>query len=172
MTYVWDDVAEGEVADPGQINELGQTVEDHDATLAAITQAVGETVGQSDVTFTTTETLIDSITFTSAGPSARYELAWSGNLVVGAANDTIRFRMRYKAGATLDSAGTAFHNVRRSNNSTSDVADQYLVRTVTGIPAGQTTIGVLGVRDAGTGTATIQGAPSTQERMLTLKRTA
>lgn len=102
---------------------------------------------------TTTETVLDSITFT-AQAGARYELVWNGNLRSSIAADVAQVRFRYQAGPTLTIAGTQFYITQV--NFPNAVANQATAfnfnKTVSGIAAGQTTIGITTVRTGGSGT--------------------
>lgn len=114
---------------------------------------IDEIVRTTAVTgITTTETLLDQITFTSLGPDVRYKLTWVGTIQSSVAGDGMRIRARWNAGVNVDSSGTLF--TQREVNA--DVINKgmvfTLVKTVTGIPAGTASIGVLAVRGSGTGT--------------------
>lgn len=118
--------------------------------------------------FTTTETVLDYVTFTAVA-GATYQLWCSTSLQSTVAADLIRFRMRYLAGASLTTSGTEFHVVTLN----ADIAakGQYIstMRPVSGIAAGQTSIGVTAVRDTGTGTISSFGA-STAVNVIQLWR--
>lgn len=100
-------------------------------------------------TFTTTETVLDFITFTAVS-TARYTLWCSTSLQSSVAADLVDFRFRYLAGATLTTSGTEFHHVLPN----CDVANkgQWIstMRSITGL-SGQYSIGVTAVRSSGTG---------------------
>ena len=102
---------------------------------------------------TTTETELDQITFDSRGPDVRYKLTWVGTVQSSVANDSIRLKGRWGEGVgPLTAADTQF----TSRDVNADVAGRgqvfTLVKTVTGIPAGFTVIGVTAVRSGGSGT--------------------
>lgn len=102
---------------------------------------------------TTTETQLDAITFESRGPDVRYKITWVGTVQSTVANDSIRLKGRWVVNfGPLSAADTQF----TSRDVNADVAGRgqvfTLVKTVTGIPAGLTTIGVTAVRSGGTGT--------------------
>jgi len=118
---------------------------------------VDETTRTSSVgPFTNTETLLDQITF-SAVAGARYKLTWDGTVQSSVANDLVALRPRWKAGATLDSAGTLFTEREVNIDIAARGMGRTVVATVTGITAGQASIGILAVRTGGTGNITAFG---------------
>lgn len=104
--------------------------------------------------FTTTETIVDTLTFTSLGPTVRYKFTYCASCQSTVGNDAVSIRLRYQAGAALTIAGTL---IETSELTMPTIVRSFpLVRTkvVTGIAAGQTTIGVGLIRALGTGTLT------------------
>lgn len=111
---------------------------------------IDEVTRTSTVPAFTAETLLDQITFNAAS-NVRYRLTWVGTMQSTVAGDGMGLRMRWKTGATLDSTGTLVTE-REINADVINKGMVYtLVQTITGITAGQTSIGVLGVRHSGTG---------------------
>jgi len=105
-----------------------------------------------------TEIITDSITFTSLGPTIRYKLSFYGNCQSTVGNDAVSIRFRYQAGAALTIAGTQFDISELTMPTIVRSFPLVRSRTVTGIAAGQTTIGVGMIRVLGTGTLTSTGA--------------
>lgn len=127
---------------------------------------VSESVRQvGSGTFTTTETILDTITFTAIA-GLRYKLTWIGNgqdTVV----ENVEFRMRYLAGPTLTTAGTLFYNGTFAVQIAGKSVSLAYVKTVNGIAAGQTTIGVSMVRASG-GSGTVQSFASASSQAVLL----
>lgn len=120
---------------------------------------VSELVRTSNVTFTTTETVLDFITFTAVA-GVRYKLSWNGNLRSAVVNDTGRILFRWQVGGTLTTGGTLLWQTN-VNIGVSGANGQQLImpfRCVTGIPAGTASIGVTAIRDTGTGLWTSAGS--------------
>lgn len=118
-------------------------------------------------TFTTLETIIDTITFTAIA-GVRYKLTWIGN-GQSSATDLLEVRMRYQAGPALTTAGTLFYNGTFAVQIAGKSVSLAYTKTVTGIAAGQTTIGVGMFRSAG-GTGTVQSfASATSQAVLLLE---
>lgn len=112
----------------------------------------------SSAGFTTTELITDSVTFTSLGTSIKYKLNYFGNCQSSVGNDAVSIRLRYQAGPTLTNVGTQFDI---SEFTMPTIVRSFPVvrsKVVTGIAAGQTTIGVGMVRVTGTGTLTSTGS--------------
>jgi hypothetical protein len=101
-------------------------------------------------TFTTTETVLDQITFTAKN-ALRYKLTWVGTIQSSVLNDGLGLRCRWIAGSSLTSSGTLFSTREINANVAGKGQAITIVKTVTGITDGEATIGVLGVRDSGTG---------------------
>lgn len=112
---------------------------------------VGETTRVvSSAGFTTTETVLDTVTFI-AETTTRYMVESVLSMQSTVAADTVQIRFRWQAGAVLTAAGTEFHSVLPNMDIAGRGGLQTLIRTVTGL-SGQVTVGTTAVRDAGTGT--------------------
>lgn len=105
----------------------------------------------------TTETVTDTITFTAVA-GRRYKLTADFAYDGSSAGDQYYLRMRYAAGASLTSAGTQFGIREFAVPVTGIRVPLVMHETVTGIAAGQTTIGISLVRASGAGTITREGA--------------
>ena len=105
------------------------------------------------VVVTTTETVIDFVTFTAVA-GARYKLSWQGNIRASLVGDIGRILFRWQAGAVLTTAGANFNSVLFPVATSLAGAGQQFApfASVTGIPAGTTSIGVSMVRSSGSGT--------------------
>lgn len=115
---------------------------------------------------TTTEIITDQLTFTAVA-GLRYKLTFNGSMQSNNTADIGSYRLRWQAGATLTNAGTQFD----IDAMTFPITNKMLicrVATVTGIPAGQTSIGVGMVRTSGAGTITA-GAGANQLSTLILE---
>lgn len=108
---------------------------------------------------TTTETVIDFVTFTAV-TGAFYKLSWYGNARSSVANDVALVRFRYQAGPTLTTAGTQFYITQISFPTViaSNGPSFAFAKVISGIAAGQTSIGVSIVRSSGSGTITSIGS--------------
>jgi hypothetical protein len=104
----------------------------------------------SSGTFTTTETVLDYITFTAIS-GATYELRMATVLQSSVANDLIGVRFRWLAAAALTTSGTEFHRVTFNADIVNRGQIMVTQRTITGLTAGQVSIGVTAVRHSGTG---------------------
>jgi len=112
----------------------------------------------SAATFTTTETVIDTLTFT-ADSTFRYLVTSVPSYQSSVANDLVQLRLRWQAGGTLTTGGTEFHSVLLNCAVAGRGEQAFLTRDITGL-SGQVTVGLTGVRNAGTGTITMFGAAS------------
>lgn len=117
--------------------------------------------------FTTTETVTDSLTFTAIA-GVRYKLTFTGWAQSTIANDLVQVRFRYQAGAVLTAAGTQFASQQPNCDIANRGTEVVMIKPVTGIAAGQTTIGVTMVRSSGTGTISSAGS-AVQESYLLLE---
>lgn len=109
--------------------------------------------------FTTTETVLDFVTFT-AQTGAFYKLTWNGNLRSSIAADVALVRFRWQAGPTLTTAGTQWYIVQLNfPNAVANQAPAFnFCKVISGIPAGQTSIGVTAIRATGSGTLSSLGS--------------
>lgn len=115
--------------------------------------------------FTTTETVTDSITFTAVA-GLRYKLTFTGWVQSTIANDLVQVRFRYQAGAALTAAGTQFASQQPNCDIAGRGTEIVIIKPITGIAAGQTTIGVTMVRSAGTGTISSAGSAAQESYLL------
>jgi hypothetical protein len=102
---------------------------------------------------TTTETVVDSVTFTAVA-GRRYRVTWMTSVQGSAASNNIELRLRYAAGASVTSSGTLIGGAFHTTSASGLNIPVCLSRTVTGIAAGQTTIGALMIVTLGAGSAT------------------
>lgn len=108
--------------------------------------------GTVSANITGTEVITDSITFTAVA-GRRYRLTHQTIWTSTVANDAAIFRFRYAAGASLTNAGTLFYNITTNTDVAGHQMPLTIMKDITGIAAGQTTIGV-GLLRSGTGTIT------------------
>lgn len=131
---------------PEDVQNVAQDVDD---LLLQKGYVIEDVRTSSSSNFTTTELVIQSVTFTAVS-TVRYKVTALQGFQSSVANDIIEVRLRYQAGGTLTSGGTQIRAVLFN----CDVANRgnpvTLVGTFTGV-SGQVTVGVTGVRDTGTG---------------------
>jgi hypothetical protein len=157
----------GDPADvPADIQALATAL---NTDVGGITPLIQAKIKTASVTAnSTTEVVIDSITWTAVTGESymlMYDTSYQGTIV----GDILELRMRYKAGATVDATGTQF-GIKRSRIEVANSGNPLAMhRVVTGIAAGQTTIGVTINRQAGTGVVQATGT-ATDEGALTLVR--
>lgn len=113
----------------------------------------------------TAETVTDSVTFTAV-TGRRYKVTWHGSWVANTALVTNNFKIRYSAGTSLSTAGTLVHARNVRSWATAEFLDITMTTDVTGIPAGQTTIGVTSVVGLGSGTVDISGASDNLRKLI------
>ena len=101
----------------------------------------------------TVDSVIDFVTFTAVA-GTRYKLSWQGNIRASLVGDIGRILFRWQAGAVLTTAGANFNSVLFPVATSLAGAGQQFApfASVTGIPAGTTSIGVSMVRSSGSGT--------------------
>lgn len=104
---------------------------------------------------TTTETLLQSVTFTAVS-SARYKITAVQSIQSTVAGDLIQMRIRWSAGTILSTSGTELLTALPNADVVSKGQTQTLVATVTNL-SGQVTVGVTAVRNAGSGTVSSFG---------------
>ena len=130
-------------------------------------QYIGEVSRTSSIgTFTTTETTLDTVTFTMPDPAARIKVTWVGPYQSTVANDLVEIHLRWKAGASLDATGTSFASVLPNCDVAGRGSVVSIVRTATGITAGQVTVGATALRNAGSGNVTMFGSAQSQASLL------
>lgn len=121
--------------------------------------------GAAVTSSSTTEQLINSVTFTAVA-GRRYRFVWSSSMGGTVVNDLVQFRVRWATGATVTSAGTLVHSrfMRILVANTAHLGQ--LQRSISGLTAGQVTLGVFGFRSAGTGTITWDGSTDSERVLL------
>ncbi|MEU8334791.1 hypothetical protein [Micromonospora tulbaghiae] len=119
-------------------------------------------------TFTTTETLLQSITF-NAHPAARYKFTALQSIQSSVAGDLIRVRMRYTTG-TGPVLNTSTEIMSQLPNADIAGKGQVLptIATITGL-TGDITVGVFAVRESGTGNISSFG-DARQKNLLMVER--
>jgi hypothetical protein len=126
---------------------------------------VADVVRTTSASTTTTEIVVDTVTFT-AYSGRRYKLSYTCNYNSSVANDLVQFRFRYQSGSSLSTGGTQFY----TTSPNADIANRpepiCMVCDVSGIPAGQTTIGVTLQRALGSGTIAINPFNETGPKLL------
>ncbi|WP_431881581.1 hypothetical protein [Micromonospora chalcea] len=130
---------------------------------------VGESLRNSSVgPFSTTETLLQSITF-NAHPSARYKITALQSIQSSVAGDLIRVRVRYVTG-TGPVSNTNTEIMSQMPNADIAGKGQVLptIVTITGL-SGDITVGVFAVRESGTGNITAYG-DARQTNVLMVER--
>lgn len=125
---------------------------------------VGEsTRSTASSSFTTTETVIQSVTFTAVA-GVRYKIMAVQSVQSTVAADLIQARLRWSAGSSLSTAGTEITTLLINQDVAGKGIIVTLLATVTGL-SGEVTVGVTAVRAAGTGTCSSFGN-SQQENIV------
>lgn len=135
----------------------GQTLTAARLNEATARGLIDEVIRSSSSGTFTAETVLDYITFTAIS-GATYELRCATVLQSSVANDIVDFRFRWLAAAALTTAGTEFHHVAPNcdvGNRGQAISTQ---RIVTGLTAGQISIGVTAARRSGTGNIISDGS--------------
>lgn len=132
-----------------------------------MTQAVRSA---SSPTMTTTETVIDSVSFTAVA-AHRYLMLWTGHFQSSIAGDLCQIRFRWEAGGSLTTGGTQFLSVTPNCDIAGKAAVTSLMCSVVPAVTGTLSMGVTAVRNTGTGTISMNGS-STQNAVLTVVRVA
>jgi hypothetical protein len=117
------------------------------------------------------ETIGNTITLTSPSTSARYRVLWVGAVQSTVTADIGRLRIRYQSGASLTTSGTQVRIVTYSIQQATKGQQFAIAATITGLTAGQWTVGGTIQRASGTGTNTVS-ANSTDEEYLLVERIA
>lgn len=120
-------------------------------------------VGWTSQTAGTSETLVtgSAITFTAIA-GRRYEFHLTGHANSNTAGDNVGIRIRYKAGATVDTGGTLVRECVYTIPANNIVIPVAIDDEITGIAAGQTTIGVFVFRYGGSGSTAFGNAVSSR----------
>lgn len=122
---------------------------------------VGSSVSTTAVNgITGTEQITDKVTFTAVA-GRRYRATAQFQWDDATAGDEVFFRFRWATGATVVPGSTQFAVAKVSSLGTTPGNPRMpmiLIREITGIPAGQATIGLGVVRNSGTGSVNREGA--------------
>lgn len=151
---------------PTDLQALASAIDGDVTSLTPLIQA--KTKVANTTSASTTEVVVDSITWTAVtGESLMLQVdgTFQGTIV----GDIVELRMRYQAGASVTAAGTQFGIKRVRVEVANSPTPFSMHRVVSGIAAGQTTIGVTVNRQSGTGTVQVNGA-ATDEYATTLLR--
>ncbi|HEY9417971.1 MAG TPA: hypothetical protein VIQ30_24695 [Pseudonocardia sp.] len=105
--------------------------------------------------FTTTETVLQSVTFTAVS-TARYKITAVQSIQSSVVGDLIQMRIRWSAGAILSTSGTELFTTLPTADVSNKGQAQTLIATVTNL-SGQITVGVTAVRNSGTGSVNSNG---------------
>lgn len=147
----------GTVALSAEYNKVVSNVVDLDTRVQSLegttTAAIGRKAGSTrtvDVNGTfATETLLQSVTFT-ASAGRRYRITMEYQNVAEASNYYV-LRGRWAAGASVTTAGTLVYSRNTAAKSPGNwEAPLVCTFEVTGLPAGQITLGVFAIRTSGT----------------------
>jgi hypothetical protein len=137
---------------------------DTDVGQLALRGHVAEEVNNSvNRVSTTAEVVAASETITSPGTSAIYLALWMGSFVGSVVTDIARLRIRYETGPTLSITGTQARIQSCVPQTVSKAQPFMLFKTITGLAAGQWTIGGTVQRFSGTGTCSVVGAATDEE---------
>lgn len=156
----------GTVALSAEYNKVVSNVVDLDTRLQALegttTAAIGRKAGSTrttDINLSgSTETLLQSVTFT-ASAGRRYRVTMDYNNVATSTTTYYGIRGRWAAGASVTTAGTQVYYRETAAGAPGDwEAPLVLTFEVTGLPAGQVTIGVFSQRVSGVGTTSYRGS--------------
>lgn len=121
----------------------------------------------ASVGITTTETVIQSVTF-NAISGASYMVSAVQHYQSSVLNDTVRIRLRWAAGASVTAAGAQLLTVLPNCDIAAKGQPITLHKLLTPGVTGQVTVGVTMVRDGGTGTITSSGQADRIENTLTV----
>lgn len=124
----------------------------------------------SSPTMTTTETVIDSVSFTAVA-AHRYLMLWTGNYQSSVANDLVQIRFRWQSGASLTTSGTQFLSITPNCDVAGRGSSASMMRSVVPAVTGTLSMGVTAQRNSGSGTISMNGS-STQNATLTVIRVA
>lgn len=116
-----------------------------------------------------TEIIGNTVTFTSAGTTARYKASWMGTFVGSVTSDTARLRIRHQSGGSLTTGGTQ-DAIQTANPLVANKGQPFNISaTVTGLSPGTWTMGGSVQRASGSGTNSV-AANSTDEEYLLIER--
>lgn len=128
---------------------------------------MGEAEWTSSTGATTVETLVanSSVTFTAV-TGRKYRVTASTMYSSNQAGDNVTVRLRSAAGATVTSAGTLRREIVAAAAAANATTPLTFVENISGLAAGQTTVGLLVVRYSGTGTVLVGNAVNSGNSLL------
>jgi hypothetical protein len=116
----------------------------------------------------TGEQVVVTTTF-AASVGRKYEVDYIGTYESTTASDLAEFKLRWKAGSSLDIAGTQFRVTSGSADSTANKSTPFSIKgTITGLTTGTYTTGLTLQLFSGAGTVKVNGS-SIQEGTLTIR---
>lgn len=162
----------GNIAVAAEYNKVVSNVVDLDTRVQALEAGTSNMLGAKarQVTPTgvngigATETFISTVTFT-ASAGRRYRVLWDGQIVYSNP-DYFVMRGRWATGASVTAAGTQFYFRNVSGGTPQNwEGPRAVIAEVTGLPAGQVTLGFSLARSSGTGTVDARADANDQRRM-------
>jgi len=162
----------GNIAVAAEYNKVVANIVDLDTRVQALEAGTSSMLGAKarQVTPTgvngigATETFISQITFT-ASAGRRYRVLWDGQLVYSN-SDYFNLVGRWATGATVTAAGTQFYFRNVSGGTPGNwEGPRTIIAEITGMPAGQVTVGFSLKRSSGTGTVDARADANDQRRM-------
>lgn len=129
---------------------------------------VARALQSGTVTTSSTEAVALSATFTAIA-GRRYRVTYDGAYQGTVNADILAIKFRWASGASVTTSGTAFRNKAVSVNTASGNTPLTVVGDVTGIPAGQATIGICIVRSSGTGNVSLNTDPGLNDGLLLIE---
>lgn len=162
----------GNIAIAAEYNKVVSNVVDLDTRVQALELGTSSMLGSKGRSVSSTgvngigatETIVQTVTFT-ASAGRRYRVLLDTQLVFSNP-DYFVLRARWATGATVTTAGTQFYFRNISGGTPQNwEGPRAVIAEVTGIPAGQATVGFTLVRSSGTGTVDARADASDQRRM-------
>lgn len=144
--------------------DMQTLAEDVDGLIAAKGFVAEDIRTSSSGTFTTSETVVQSLTWTAVS-TVRYKITAVQSLQSSVANDNASIRLRYASGASVTSGGAQLRVIFPNLDVANKGQYETLVATVTGL-SGQHTVGVTAVRSTGTGTLQSFGSAGAENYIL------
>lgn len=148
-----------------------------DAMAESIDEAIDKSsiyVGEDERTtssaaVTTTETVIQSCTFTSASTTARYRVTAIQSVQSTVLDDVIQVRLRWAAAGSVTTAGAQIFSTFPNADRAGKGVIVPLVKSFVPAVAGQVTVGVTIVRSIGTGSISSFGSAAQINSILVEK---
>lgn len=123
-----------------------------DTAIGASSRFVAEDERQtSSGTVTTTETVVQFVTFTSTSTTARYRITATQSTQSSVADDNVQVRLRWAVGSSVTSAGTQILSALPNADKAGRGNTLTMVKSFVPGVAGTITVGVTIVRATGTG---------------------